>query len=95
MEPGLTHELGVERRHEEVPLLQDDGPVHPLGSGVPSARTAAAGEGVPLDVPVEGDVAVGGALGEPWVHAPAKKESARSQRSVRMPMLDGTPMPRG
>ena len=75
-----------------------DGPVHPLGSGVPSARTAAAGEGVPPDVPVEGDVAggaVGGALGAPWVHAPAKKESARSQRSVRMPMLDGTPMPRG
>ena len=31
MEPGLAHELGVERRHEEVPLLQDDGPVLEFG----------------------------------------------------------------
>src|SRR5437867_642822 len=70
------------------------GPGHPLGSGVPSARTAAAGEGVPLDVPVDEEVtggAGGGALGEPWVHAPATKDTAMSQRSVRLPMLDGTP----
>src|SRR5437868_10037038 len=72
-----------------------DGPVHPLGSWVPSGSTAATGEGVPPDVPVEGEVAggaVGGALGEPWVHAPAMKETARSQRSFRMPMLDRTPL---
>ena len=72
--------------------------MQPAGSGDPSARIAPDGAGVPVEVPGEGEVAggaVGGALGEPWVHAPTMKETARSQRSVRMPMLDGTPMPRG
>ena len=36
--------------------------------------------------------AVGGALGVPWVHAPRRKETARIQRSVRMPMFDATPV---
>src|SRR6185436_1985983 len=72
-----------------------DGPLQPLGSGLPSARTAAVGAGMPPGVPAEvAGGAVGGALGVPWVHAPTRKETARIQRSVRMPMFDGTPVAR-
>src|SRR5207249_3210754 len=70
-----------------------DGPLQPLGSGLPSASTAAPGAGVPPEGPAEvAGGAVGGALGVPCVHAPTTKETARSQRSVRMPTFDGTPV---